>query len=385
MKIGIAGPMTLRLLDLDIKNGCNIPIGYDSPAISVLINALLKCGHSVVAYTTSIGIARPIVYEGEKLTVCIGRRRERHVARDLFKEERKELVHLMRTYPADIINAQWSYEFAWAALESGLPTLVTVRDNALRVLKYRTDPYRFMRTMINYLILNRARFLSTNSQYLFNVLSEKNKKKTRVIPNFYPEWLEEVSSLPVEKSDYLISVSNGFGKLKNIMAAMKAFSIIKRNYLDIRYCVVGDDMEKGGRVYKHALRNRLADGVTFEGMVPYDRVIDLVRKAMLFVHPSREESFGMSVLESMVVGTAVIGGDHSGNIPFMLNHGQCGVLCDINSPQDIARSALKILLDKGFAETLIGNAQRFAKEDFSEKVGVKRYVDYYSTITNQVG
>jgi len=99
MKIGIAGPMTLRLLNCNFRNANEIPIGYDFPMISMLINALLKRGHEVVAYTTSAGIGHSIVYRGENLIICIARRRERYAARDLFKSERKDLVELMRSCP----------------------------------------------------------------------------------------------------------------------------------------------------------------------------------------------------------------------------------------------------------------------------------------------
>ena len=67
MIIGIAGPMTLKLLDFDFENQSNIPIGYDFPMISMLINAMLKRGHKVVAYTTSIGIDRPVIYNKERI------------------------------------------------------------------------------------------------------------------------------------------------------------------------------------------------------------------------------------------------------------------------------------------------------------------------------
>ena len=106
MKVGIAGPMSLRLLDYDFDKIENLPLGYNHPPIAMLINSLLKRGYKVVAYTTSTGIIEPVVYEGEKLTICIARRRDRHSARDLFKLERKDLLDLMKGYPSDIINAQ---------------------------------------------------------------------------------------------------------------------------------------------------------------------------------------------------------------------------------------------------------------------------------------
>ena len=380
MKIGIAGPMTLRLLNCNFRNANEIPIGYDFPMISMLINALLKRGHEVVAYTTSAGIGHSIVYRGENLIICIARRRERYAARDLFKSERKDLVELMRSCPVDIINAQWSYEFAWAALDSGIPTLVTLHDYALTILKYQFDGYRFMRLITNYIVLKEAQYLTANSQYLFNLLSKKNKRKTRVIPNFYARNLEEYCPKPEEKSNFILSVSNGFGRRKNISTALKAFSIIRLKKPDVEYHLVGDGMEIGGPAYQYAVKNKITDGVRFIGKLSYEEVINKVKKALVFLHPSREESFGMSVLEAMVVGTPVVGGYCSGNIPYLLDNGRLGVLCNIDSPEEIAKGVLKILSDDYFAISLVGNARKFSRDKFSEDIVVKAYINYYRDI-----
>ena len=188
MKIGIAGPMTLRLLKFDFSHK-DIPIGYDFPMISMLINGLLSRGFKVVAYTTSVGIESPVVFESEDLTICIARRNP-HAARDLFKSERIDLKYLMKKYSVDIINAHWSYEFAWSAIDTGIPTLVTLQDHAFTIFKYQFDPYRLIRLIMNYIVLKKAKYLSTNSKYLFNKLAEIYKAKSRVINNFYTKELE---------------------------------------------------------------------------------------------------------------------------------------------------------------------------------------------------
>ena len=382
MKIGIAGPMTLRVLDFDFEDENNIPVGYDFPMMSMLINAILKRGHSVVAYTTSTGIDEPIVYEGKDLTVCIARRRKSHAARDLFKKERRDLADLMLGYPVDIINAQWSYEFAWSAINTGIPTIVTLQDHAMTILRYQTDPYRFMRLIMNFIVLNKAKYLSTNSRYLFNLVSKKNKQKARIITNFFSKNLEEIASMQVEKSNFVLSVSNGFGRRKNINTALKAFAIVRRSHSDIEYHLIGDGMEMGGPAYEYALRNNITEGVRFIGKVSYDETIEKMKMAVIFLHPSREESFGMVVLEAMVTGTPIVGGKKSGNIPYLLDHGNAGMQCDINSPKDIAKGVLKLLENADLSERLSKKAKKFAKANFSEDVIAEAYLAYYRDIIN---
>jgi L-malate glycosyltransferase len=380
MKIGIAGPMTLRLLDFDLEDKNNIPVGYDSPMTSMLVNALIKRGNSVVAYTTSTGIHEPVVYEGKDLTLCIGRRRELHAARDLFGLERKDLVDLMLSHPVDIINAQWSYEFSWAALDTGIPTIVTLRDHALTILRYRIDPYRFLRLIMNHIVLWKARYLSTNSQYLYNCLNSRNKKKARIITNFFSKNLEEMASVQMEKSYFVLSVSNGFGRRKNIQSALKAFAIVRRRHPDIEYHLIGDGMEMGGPAYEYAMQNNVNDGVRFIGKIPYADTIEKMKRALIFLHPSKEESFGMVVLEAMVMGAPVVGGKNSGNIPYLLDRGNAGLLCDVNSSQDIAESVLKLLENPDLSERLSKKAKKYAKANFCEDIVIYKYIDYLQNV-----
>jgi glycosyltransferase involved in cell wall biosynthesis len=383
MRIGIAGPMTLRLLDYNFESAGEIPVGYDFPMLSMLVNELLRQGHRVVAYTTSTGIREPLVYKGENLTICIARRRTRHAARDLFKIERGELSQLMLGHPVDVINAQWSYEFAWSAIESGTPTLVTLQDHALRILRYQIDPYRLMRLIMNQIVLNRAKHISTNSQYLFSLLSERNKRKARVIPNFYARELEEDFSTLKEKNSYIVSVSNGFGARKNISTALKAFEMLRKDEPHLEYHLVGDGMETGGPAHEYALKNGLTRAVRFIGRLPYGEALREVKRASVFLHPSREESFGMSVLEAMVLGTPVVGGSHSGNVPFLLNLGRAGLLCDVDSPEDIAGAIRRIFSNPELSQSISLNAIEFARTKFREDVVVKQYLQYYGEILDR--
>jgi glycosyltransferase involved in cell wall biosynthesis len=375
--------MTLNLLKFEFNDKDRIPLGYDFPMVSFLINTFIERDYKVIAYTTSTGISNPIVFDSPNLTICIGRRREKGSARDLFKHERKDLMKLMQTYSSDIINAQWSYEFAWAAIDTGIPTVVTLHDHAMTIFRYQTDSYRFMRLIMNYIVLKKAKYLSVNSKYLYDKLDTQKKRKARIIPNFYSRFIESLYYNQAEKSKYILSVSNGFGKMKNIDTALKAFALVRNQYLDIEYHLIGDDMEPLGAAYQFAKKNNIISGIKFLGKLPFNEVIKKIEKARIFLHPSREESFGMAVLEAMVIGTPVIGGAKSGNIPYLLDNGKAGELCNVNSPEDIGRSILKILQDEDYAENLMRDAYIYAKKKYSENIIISKYIDYYYDILNQ--
>ena len=53
------------------------------------------------------------------------------------------------------------------------------------------------------------------------------------------------------------------------------------------------------------------------------------------VHPSLEETFGNILIEAMACKCLPIGGIDSGAVPYVLQHGKLGVLCDVRSPKAI--------------------------------------------------
>ena len=54
----------------------------------------------------------------------------------------------------------------------------------------------------------------------------------------------------------------------------------------------------------------------------------------------------MSIIEAMSLGIPVIGGQHSGGVPWTLANGQAGLLVDVNSPAAIAGAMVELANDK---------------------------------------
>ena len=166
---------------------------------------------------------------------------------------------------------------------------------------------------------------------------------------------------------------------------MLAFSLIRDKFKDLEYYLVGDDMQEGGPAHKFAKENNFSSKVRFLGKLSYDETLKKISRAKIFLHSSKEESFGMSVLESMVLGTVVIGGNNSGNIPKLLNNGRAGILCNVNSSENIAESLTYLLKSPNSCDKISRSAKNFAKTHFTESVIVDRYLLYYKNILELEG
>ncbi len=385
MKIGIAGPVSLGLLAYPNEPPSDLPGCHEAPIIAALVNALLARGHQVVVFTLSPEVTDSYVFASPELVVCVARQRRRRRSRDLYRIERTGLIELMRSHPVDVINAHWSYDYAWAALDSGAPTLVTVRDHARTIFLHAPDAFRLVRLFMNGHVLRKAKHLSANSEYLKGRLSSSQRHRTRVIHNFYSHSLDELvakGETTAEATDrpVVASVVNGFGRRKNVSGALQGFALTRRELPEAQLRLIGDGMGEGGPAWAFAVAAGLTAGVSFLGRLPYLETVTEIAAATLLLHPALEESFCMTGLEAMVLGTPVVGGRDSGNVPFLLDHGRAGFLCDVRSPHAISEALVRAASDPERREAIRRNARTFARERFSEDTVVSAYLRYYQDI-----
>ncbi|WP_439883351.1 glycosyltransferase family 4 protein [Pontibacter sp. MBLB2868] len=381
LTIGISGPINLQLLNWQYKNE-DLPETNEFPLTSHLINALLKRGYNVIGYTNSNTIAEPLVLQDGNLTVCIGRTKPQP-GRRIFKFEREELKMLMLNNPADVIYGFWSYEYSWAALDSGIPTIVSVHDIARRILLTQPDIFRFVRWLMNFVVVHKASHLAPNSSYTYKQLSRSDQKKALIINNFYASDFEKSIPKTTHRENCIVSVCMGFTKRKGVPVSLQAFALLREKYPDLEYRLIGVGMEQGGEAHQYAAQHNMTAGVKFMGSLPIDQVLQQVAQAKVLVHASVEESFGMAVLEAMVMGTPVVGGDKSGFIPQLLDNGKAGLLCDISSPEAIADTTDRLLSDNAFAQEIATKAAEFAKTNFSEDVVIEQFLEYVRSLLHK--
>ncbi|OKL38800.1 hypothetical protein A3841_06615 [Pontibacter flavimaris] len=318
---------------------------------------------------------------GEQVTLCISPARQQP-GRRFFRFEYEQLKAIMRQNPADINYAFWTYEYAWAAIDSGIPTVVSIHDNALKILLTQTDMFRLVRYLINTVVLRKARWLVANSAYTYDNLPAGSKRKAVVINNFYAPYLGDLIPTGVPRENFIVSVVNGFTKRKGIPRALHAFSKLREKFPSLEYHLIGVDMEPGGAAQQYAQQHNLQEGVQFLGSFSQDDLMQHVAKAKLLLHPSVEESFGMAVLESMLAHTPVVGGKDSGFVPYLLDHGNAGILCDVTSAADMATAVERLLLDQDLANGISKKANAFAKANFSEEVILNQHLQLFSSILN---
>jgi glycosyltransferase involved in cell wall biosynthesis len=94
-------------------------------------------------------------------------------------------------------------------------------------------------------------------------------------------------------------------KEKNVNVLLKAVSLLKVDFPDIRCCIVGDGPEKAA-LLKLAKQLAICENVEFAGFQEYEALIGKVKASKILVLPSSREGFGMVVIEAFACGVPVV-------------------------------------------------------------------------------
>jgi glycosyltransferase involved in cell wall biosynthesis len=391
MKIGIAGPISTqsiaRFISGDISS---LPlVDGASPLLGTLIGELLSRGHEVSAYTTTtnlpLNLPQPVIAQGDRFKIYYCPQRKHsirmngwHLGRivDFFGLERRYLEQAIRMDKPDVVHAHWAYEFALAVIASGKSHVVTCHDAPQEVLKYMPNLYRLGRFFMAHKAMRTAQCLTTPSPYMLGKLP---KKKIVVIANPLPPFLV---CTPIDETRHLstaepivVMAANGWGKLKNAQAGLRAFSMLLAAIPGAKLKLYGADFGSGERAEQWTIQQGITKNMEFVGRLPYTTLMQEIAKGDIFLHPSREEAFGMVVAEAMALGVPVIGGRNSGAVPWVI--GENGLLVDVENDVDITNALITVLTDSEKWQRLRVAAYQSSQSRFSPSVIADAYIAVY--------
>jgi glycosyltransferase involved in cell wall biosynthesis len=150
---------------------------------------------------------------------------------------------------------------------------------------------------------------------------------------------------PQDEGTKFVTILSSWSALKNGTAAIEAFGQVRGRLPSASLHMIGQGFGPGGPAENWTARRGLAAGITFVGPLPHDRVLDSLATADILVHPSLEESCCMVIAEAQLAGVVVIGGAHSGGVPWQLDYSRAGRLVDLRRTTNLARAMRELALD----------------------------------------
>jgi glycosyltransferase involved in cell wall biosynthesis len=127
--------------------------------------------------------------------------------------------------------------------------------------------------------------------------------------------------------------------------------------IDAKFALVGPDEGEGAAVANLIEESSLQERVTYEGPLEPAQSISRMGRSKVYVLPSVDEPYPMSVLEAMSVGLPVVVTDTCGLAPLIAESG-CGIVVGSDDIESLVDAVSTILQTPGLADEMGENARR---------------------------
>ena len=169
-----------------------------------------------------------------------------------------------------------------------------------------------------------------------------------------------------KKKPFVLFVGNF--SMNKAMAKVKGLDNLTeaaRNLSEVKFLIVG----KGS--YLNELKKTSPKNVLFKGPLTSKQLAPLYSQALIFCLPSLSEGFGLTILEAMASGCAIVS---------TIDLGQKGILTKSNSPEEIEHAIKKLVGNYKMAIRL-GKRNRTLAKRFTWKNFINRLNEVYGLIS----
>ena len=390
MNIGIASPITIAafipFLDDKCKKKAKTITGMKAPAVDTIAIEFIKQGHHVIIFTLDIEVNDHVHLYGNNVDIYVGSYVNRFWWKvGVFKYRRDEIQSLfhLNKIKLDIIHAQWTREYALAAksLKNKVPVVVSVRDWQPVLLKNSNYSLSYLLLWLMDYIVFRTKnlYIVANSKYISERIKQRWGFKTVYFNNpISQSFFEKPLKTEINESVFtIITISNGINPNKNIDSLLKGYKEARKYIGKSQLFLVGNDfVESNPNVIKWKTELLLEDCVLC-GAADRTRLINLLDSSDTLFHPSLEESFGNVLIEGLARGLHVIGGIYSGAVPYVLENGRLGSLCNIKDIHKIAEQIIDAYNNKKNNRLKAIEISEYVKKIYSANQIALNMTDFY--------
>lgn len=327
-----------------------------TPAVSSIVMEWLRKGEHIIVFTQDVKATEVEVFHGERVSAYVAPRIPGY--KKLLTLGSATSLAIRRLFSLhkgdiDVVSAHWTRDYAIAAGHylGKVPVFVTVRDIMPNILSRATSNrlrWRYIWLQNEYVMRRKGYRLIANSEYTAHEVKRLWGHDIPVIPNSVaiPEMELTNADSRQRKFEENVITSITLGDIhntwKNIPALLEAFLIFRKSHHEAVLNLVGPYFSDDNPLVAEYRKSGLMEGVRLMGRRSPEEVRDILKASSMMVHPSLEETFGNTLIEALSLGVPVVGGRHSGAVPWVLDQGETGYLCDVSSPQDMADTMLQV-------------------------------------------
>lgn len=280
---------------------------------------------------------------------------------------RKRLV-LQAETPGAFSAANWEAHFGWAGVAPG-SRLVRTLTWPLRRVHAAADAY----TCVARQFMEEARSMGIPAERLHYVPHAVDE--ARFFPPSSPEEVRAARArlgLPVDRP--VVMYVGRLGVEKGILDLLEAWRLLA--HPTAMLAVVGPDMtghrlDAGPQARAFVRQHGLDGSVRFLG--PTADPAPVLRAGDIFVQPSHYEAFGISLIEAMATGLAIVASGVGGMADYLV-HEENALITGAQAPERVAAALARLLANERERRRFGAAARRTVEERFTEQALGAAYV-----------
>ncbi len=178
------------------------------------------------------------------------------------------------------------------------------------------------------------------------------------------------------KDNFLLFVGQ-LNERKNILFMLKILKNILKINLNFKLILVGEGNQYDmGRYKKYINENKLEKNVVFLGKIEQIELEEIYKLADGFLFPSKEEIFGMVLLESMYFGVPVFSSVHGGSSTVIKNNVN-GFMFENYDIEIWSKKILEIIENDDLKGEIAFQATKIIEKKFLWKTIIENYIKVY--------
>lgn len=293
--------------------------------------------------------------------------------RRILRDEKPDVVHIHTPVPGigDI-----------AAFFARAPVVVTYHASTMRKGNRIPDTiiWLYEKLALPFLLWKAETIVCASDFIRDGFLSRYKQKSITLTPGVHSELFIEKPEMKTSHPSILF-VAGRIGRTdvyKGLDTLLDSMEILSKKMPEARLVVVGD----GDLLSEYETRaERLAPGtVTFTGTLHGESLANEFQKAHVLAHPSRNESFGMVILEAMATGLPVVG-TRVGGIPSLVKDGETGFLIEPSDAAALAEKLELLLSNPSLSKKFGANGRARAVSEFDWAARAIAYDEIFRSLT----
>jgi glycosyltransferase involved in cell wall biosynthesis len=285
-----------------------------------------------------------------------------------FQEDMGSIYSFIRNIPLIIsphggISINWDYS-------DKIPKMIS--DITIGFLKKRMNPHYIAVTKMEIPIIKQLGVKEENIHFIPHGVN------TEIFRPIDSSKVKEMYDL--EDYDVILYVGR-IAKGKGVDKLIKALNLIINQKKKVKLIIIGGDAGflpvTKALIHKYNLQNN----VIFTGYIPKEGLAKFYSAADLVVYPSRQEIFGLVLVEAGACAKPVIGSDIMGPSEIIIN-GKTGFTSNFRDIKQLSDLILELLNDKDLMHQMGKNGLERVKKYYTWEKAANLHIDLYKQVLN---